>query len=143
MSLRRTDAVLRDGEAEALSNSSPAAQNAELGHRLQELQDSSPYVQKVAVAADATGGQAVQAEVSGEVIDVWAVCTVANASGTLTLRRSTDAISSAITCAVQDVLSRSTSLVQGQKAVTRGEALNVKANGAADRGILYFAIRRA
>ncbi len=141
--LPRTAKVITDGEALALDNASPADQINRLGTRLQEIQDSSPYVQKVTVDADATGGKAITADVAGEIVDAWAVCTVANASGTLTLRRSTNAISSAITCAVQDALSRTTSLVQAQKAVVQGEALNVVANGAADRGILYFAIKRS
>jgi len=98
------------------------------------------YIQKVVVAADASGGQAFTPEVSGELIDAFAVCTVANASGTMTLRRGTTAITSAIVCAVQDVLSRTTTLVQAQKNLVKGETLNMKANGASDKGLVYLVI---
>lgn len=134
--------TLQDGEALANEQGMPVNQNMRLGSRVQVLEQRTMHIQKVTVAADASAGQNVIAEVSGEIVDAWATCTAANASGTATLRRSATAITSAIVAAVQDVTSRTTSIVQAQKAQVAGETLNVKANGAADRFILYWAVLR-
>ena len=136
-------ACLKDTEAQAVDALMPGNQNVNLGSRLQLAEQRALYIQKVTVAADATGGQAFTAEVSGELVDAWAVCTASNASGTLTARRSTNALTSAITCAVGDTASRTTQVVQARKAIVQGESLNVLANGASDRGILYLAILRS
>src|SRR5689334_6015620 len=135
--------TLLDAEAQALDNESPGINLRRAGSRIQTLEQRTLHIQKVVVAADASAGQNFVAEVSGEIVDAWAVCTAANASGTATLRRSATAITSAIVAAVQDVLSRTTSVVQAQKAITQGETLNAKSNGAADRYILYLAILRS
>jgi Ni2+-binding GTPase involved in maturation of urease and hydrogenase len=135
-------ATLQDSEAAALDNLMPGHQNPKMGSRLQVCEQRSTYIQKVVVAADASGGQNFVAEVSGELVDAWAICTTSNASGTATLRRSTTAITSAIVAAVGDVLARTTSLVQASKAIVQGETLNAKANGALDRFILFIEILR-
>jgi hypothetical protein len=126
-----------------LDKACPALKTAALGTYVDTLDTrltKTPYVQKVSVTADATGGQSFVAEVSGEIIDVWAVSTASNASATLTVRRSTTAITSAISVATANALTRTTQLVQAQKIVTKGETLNIIANDANDRGIVYIAI---
>jgi len=136
-------AVLSDGEAFSIDQLMPGNQNAKLGSRLQMLEQKSVYIQRVPVAVDASGGLAFTAEVSGELVDAWVVCTAANASGTLGIRRSTTNLTTLMVCAVIDVLTRTALVLQSGKAIVQGEALNVKANGANDRGIVYMAILRS
>ena len=136
-------ACLVDAEASLVDSLMPGNQAKTIGSRLQVVEQRTLHIQRVVVAADATGALAFLAEVAGEIVDAWAVCTTANASGTLTLRTATNGITSAIVCAVQHVVSRTTQVVQTYKTITQNQALNVIANGAADRGILYFAVLRA
>jgi len=137
-------ATMTDDQAKALNADDPGLQNQQVGSRLQVLEQRALHIQKVAITSDIhSTAQSVIAEVSGELVDAWAVGNAASGSGTATLRRSTTAMTSAITMAVQDALARTTSVVQAQKAVTQGETLNVITNGANDRGFLYFAILRS
>jgi hypothetical protein len=137
-------ATLLDNEAAALDNSQPGAQNPRLGSRFQAIEQRSLYIQKIVISAAANvTALAFLAEVSGELVDAWAVGTAASGSGTATLRRVTTALTSAIVMAVVDALAHSTSDVQAQKTIVQGETLNIVTNGAADRGIVYLAILRS
>lgn len=136
---------LQDQEAAKTDNDFPQAQNVKLGSRVQTLEQRALYIQKVAIAAAANVTPVpVVAEVTGEIVDAWAVGNAASASGTVTLRTATPtAITSAIVMAVQDALARTASIAQALKNVTAGQALNAITNGANDRGFLYIAILRA
>lgn len=138
-----TDKLLSDLEAQALDNLMPGNQNAKLGQRIQELQAKGIVAQQVAVTADATsGGKTFVAEYSGILVDATALCTASNASGSLTLRRSSTAITNAMAAVTVDLLARTTTVVNAQKAITKGETLNVVANGAGDRGVVTLFILR-
>lgn len=135
--------TLQDQEAAALDAAAPAHQNAKTGSRIQVLERQGDYIMEIVLGADYhTNALNFTADVSGELIDAWCVGNAASASGTATLRRSTTAMTSALTMAVQDALSRTASIVQAQKMITQGETLNVITNGAGDRGVLYIAIKR-
>lgn len=139
----KTNILLDEPAARQLNDSSPAAKNARLGDRVKELQQRTLCIQRVPVEADASGGLAFTAEYSGELVDAWVVCTAANASGTLGIRRSTTALTTLMVCAVIDVLTRTALVLQSGKTITEGETLNVKANGASDRGVVYMAVLRS
>lgn len=96
------------------------------------------------VSADATGGLTVVASMpfAAEVVDVIAQCTSANSSGTLTLRKATTAISSAIVCAVEGVLSRTTTIAVASYQLAKGDSLTVVSNGAGDRGKMTVILKR-
>lgn len=138
-----TPAVLTEAEAQVINGLMPGNQNARIGDRLKELQDRSVAIQRIPIAADASGGLSFIAEYSGELVDAWVVCTAANASGTLGIRRSSTALTTLMICAVIDVLTRTALVLQSGKAIVAGETLNIKANGASDRGIVYMAILRS
>jgi len=140
--MARTTDLLSEAEALEVNNLVPGNQNARMGDRIRELQRRGVIVQQVEVDADATGGKSFTVEYSGILLDITIACRATNGSGTITLRRSTDAISSAIVCAVDDVLSRTTTIVHARKTVVAGETLNLVAFGAADRGIATLFILR-
>jgi hypothetical protein len=141
--MKIVDRVLSDGESEVLQTATPASQNARLGDRLQLLESRGLHIQKVSITADATGAKAFTAEVSGEIVDMWAIATASNASATATVRRSTTALSSAMVCATIGVPGRTTLVLQAGKTLVKDEALNVIANGAADRADVFIAILRS
>jgi len=72
------------------------------------------------------------------IVDVVVQCTAANASGTLTLRTGTTAISDGIACATNHAVDRAATLDDAQVTRTAGETLNLIANGANDRGVAYI-----
>lgn len=130
---------LTQGQADKIDNNSPINQLYSVGERAKQHDDYDMVVLKLTVGADATGALSfTMPSFNIEIVDIVAQCTASNASGTLTLRRVTTAISSAIVCAVGDVISRSTDVVQAAKNIVASEVLNVIANGAADRGIVYI-----
>jgi len=139
----RTADLLVEAEALEVNNLLPGSQNARVGDRITELQNRGVIIQQVAVIADASGGQNFTVEYSGILLDVTVACRAANGSGTLTLRRAAAAMSSAIVCAVDNVLSRTTTIVHAEKDIVAGETLNLIANGAADRGIATLFILRS
>ncbi len=138
-----TSKLLTEAEAQAVNNLMPGNLNAKLGDRVKELQDKTLFIQRIPVAVDASGGLNFTVEYSGELVDAWVVCTAANASGTLQIRRSTTALTTAMICAVIDVLVRNALILQSGKTLVAGETLNVKANGASDRGVVYMAVLRS
>ena len=138
----RTADLLVEAEAVEVNSLMPGSQNARVGDRIKELQNRGIVVQQAAVIADATGGFSFTVEYSGILLDVTVACRASNGSGTLTLRRAANAISSAIVCATDDVLSRTTTIVHAEKDVVAAETLNLIANGAADRGIATLFILR-
>jgi hypothetical protein len=96
------------------------------------------------VGADASAGINFTVPFDMVITNIEAQCTVANASGTLTLRRLTTALSGAAVCAV-DATVTPTTLVTALTALTKGETLNVISIGgtaAATRGILNVKGRR-
>lgn len=139
----KTTTLLSESEAQAVNRLMPGNMNAKLGDRVKELQEKTLFIQRVPVTADASAGTDFTVEYSGELVDAWVVCTAANASGTLGIRRSTTALTTLMICAVIDVLTRNALVLQSGKTLTAGETLNVKANGAGDRGIVYLAVLRS
>ena len=133
---------LLDSEAAALDALQPGNQNTKLGSRMQVLEQKGIYWQRVEVTADATGGKAFTADVSGELVDATVICTASNASGALSLRRVSTVMTTAIACVTISVQSRNALVVQAQKAIVAGEALNILAVGASDRGIMLIGILR-
>jgi len=95
------------------------------------------YVAEYTVASDATTPIAITIPLGAVISDVKATCTGANAVGTLTVQvgGGGTAITSAIVCAVIDVISRTTKVVQSVKTVG-ANGIEVVAHGAADEGIV-------
>lgn len=107
-----------------------------------ELNQYSPIVAKYAVTADTTtAAVAFIAPCAMQILDFSVLAQATSGSGTLTPRKgATDAICTAITCAVDGAVTRmSAGAVVANAARTilaKGDAIYVIANGAADRGIL-------
>lgn len=106
--------------------------------QMSTLMQAMPWVIEVPVTADATGGLTVTVPYDLKIFEVIVQCTSANASGTLTLRNGTTAITDAIVCAVDKVIVRAGTLDDAETTITTSESINVIANGAADRGIMYI-----
>jgi len=140
--MSRTVNLLVEGEARELNDLMPGNQNVRIGDRLKELQDRGLVMQEVTVIADATGGMDFVVEHTGILVDVMCLCTVANALGTMILNRVAAPISSAMIAAVQDVATRTTTIVTAEKVLAAGETLNITANGAADRAVVTLFILR-
>lgn len=117
-------------DLDKLTNGSPVLQDAQLGELLKDI----PVVVQYAVTADATGALTIPIPYDMLILDIIVECTTANASGTLTLRKATTAISDAIVCAVDKTIVRAGTIDDAQSTILTTESINVLANGAADRG---------
>ena len=101
---------------------------------------------EVVVNADATAGFVVPAQsFPYKVVAVQVTCDAANASGTLTLRNGTNAISSAMAAAVLDAVAVSTSTITAYRVVPVNTALNIISIGGTTtvtRGTVLITIER-
>ena len=99
-----------------------------------------------AVTADATAGLNLPATTFPfKIVAVQVTCDATNASGTLTLRSGTNAISSAMTCAALDAVAVSTSTITAYRVVPVGTVLNVISIGgttASTRGTVLITVER-
>ena len=117
-----------------LNRAGAALQEADLSGRLLQT----PVVVRTAVTADATGGATVSVPYDMKIIDVTVQCTAANASGTLTLRSGTTAITDAIACATNHAIDRAATIDDAQASIATTDNINLLANGAGDRGVVYI-----
>lgn len=137
--------ILTTAQADKINRINPDTQEAGLGSEVKILGDYAPVILTAAVTADATGagGKAITVPFAMEVLDVIVQCRAANGSGSLTLRKSTTAISDAIACSTDKAIARAGSIDDAQSTLAVGDALNVLANGAGDRGLVTIIGKRA
>ena len=110
-------------EGEILNHSLTGNQKVALGGALRSAVIQIDFT----VAVDASSGLTIPVPYGIKIRDVIVQCTVASGSGTLTLRKSTTAITDAMACVTDKAIAR---------AVSIDAELNVIANGGTDRGIV-------
>ena len=100
------------------------------------------FIAKFEITADATTPVAIDIPLGAEIVDVAVQCSASNASGTATVQvgGGGTAITSAIVCAVIDINSKTTKVVQSVKYVGV-DGIEVVTNGASDRGVVYISYR--
>ena len=133
-----TRTLMNQAEADAVDNIDPRSQISQVVERIREIQATGLVVQRVDVTADASAGADFLVDYAMVLLDVLVRATATSGSGTLTLRRLTTAISSAVVCAVDEVLSRTTTITDAGQVLAVGETLNIIAAGAADRGEMFL-----
>lgn len=125
-------------EESKLNQHDPDFERMQIGTDIKEIQDNAMVVIRAAVTADATSGQTITIPVGIIIADVVVQCTATNASGTLTLRNSTTAITDAIACDTNHAIDRAATIDDAQASIATTDSINVIANGAADRGTVYI-----
>lgn len=139
--------TLKDGEAKALNDSSPADQLVQVGSRIKDLEDKSLYFFEKAITADGTGGLDIF-DVAGapfalEVINVIAQARATSGSGTVKLTDGTNDISDAIAMATDKTSIKAGTIDDVYSTLAKGDSLQVVSNGANDRGLVtVVAVRR-
>jgi hypothetical protein len=99
-------------------------------------------VLRVPITADATGGMDIKCPFKCKILDVKVQCTAANVAGTVTLANAGNAVTSAIVCAVLDVISKTTKIDVTYEDVAKDATLTLTTNGAADRGVALIEVIR-
>jgi len=134
---------LSEGEAKIVNNLSPGDQNVALGDRIRDLEEHALVELAYEVASDLTGGlDAIRCPFDLEVLDVFAQARATSAGGTVTARKETDAISSAVVMAADMAIARTVSIDDDYSSFTEGQYINLVTNGAADRGLVTVIARR-
>ena len=131
-----------------LDNDSP--HDVALTRKANELATAANYglsIIEVPVTADASGANAKTFTVPFDckIIKAIAICKAANTAGTLQVRRSTTVISAAITCAVNDTIAESATLVAAELTLSTAKTYNVLAGGTdatATRGVIQLLVAR-
>lgn len=142
--------AISDAAKDELDRMDAAAQKHGLGTELKELQTNiatvetgALYVLETIITADATGEVAIPVTFPCKVVDVIVECTAANANGTLTLKKGGTAITDAIICAVDKVVTRAGTIDDAQSTLAVSDtALTVDAAQAGDRGRISVLVRR-
>ena len=120
-------------EGEILNHSLAGNQKVALGGALRSAVIQIDFT----VAVDASSGLTIPVPYGIKIRDVIVQCTVASGSGTLTLRKSTTAITDAMACVTDKAIARAVSIDDEQSTIVKDSAeLNVIANGGTDRGIV-------
>ena len=115
----------------------PTAQSVRMGDAV----FSAPVIFEYAITADASDGDlpAFTAPFAMRLTDITVRATAASASGTVTPKKGTTAMCTAIACAVDKaVTSWSAGVEAAQIVLAAGDVVNVETNGAADRGVVAF-----
>lgn len=97
------------------------------------------------IVADASSGLDVytaNVPFAMEIIDVIVQCRAASASGTVTVSDGTNDITNAIVCAVDNTSIKASSIVHAYSTLAAGDTLDVTTNGAADRALVTFVVRK-
>jgi len=130
--------------AKVADRSGPAHDLAKTGSRIEDLELNAIHVLAIPVTASANSTPVtVAAPCKMQIVDVFVRATATSGSGTLKLRDSGGAdISNAIICAVDTTLTRVSTLIAAKLSVNADVNLQVIANGANDRGILYVLYQR-
>ena len=100
----------------------------------------SQMVIPVTVLSNAASGFEFVVPFDMYITNVEVLCTAANPSGTLSLRRGTTLMSGSAICAVANTVA-ATTVVVSQRRITQGEVLNVISGGTdptATRGIMFI-----
>lgn len=130
-------------EARVVNNLSPGDQNVGLGDRIRDLEENALVELSYEVAADLTGGlDAIRCPFDLEVLDVIAQARATSGSGTVTARKVTDDISSAVVMAADKAIERTVSIDIAYSLFTEGQYINLVTAGAADRGLVTVVARR-
>lgn len=95
----------------------------------------------VDVAEDVTGGKSIAIPGTCKVLDVIVHAKATSASGAITLRKSTTAISDAIAMDTDGVVSRAGTLNDAESKLLPTDDLNVIAAGATDRGSITILVK--
>jgi hypothetical protein len=117
-----------------IKKSNPSLEQAQAG-----VYDLVQFEIPVTAAANATA-VSFRAPFGFKLVDAYAIGGATSSGATFTLRSGTTALSSAMTGAADKALGRTTTL--DAKIVKAGDVLNVIANGANDRGVVYIVGRR-
>lgn len=134
--------MLTTTEKEILNNAGPTEQQLALGTEIYDASASGFYYLYCNVNVDATGELPVTVPFACEVMDVIVQCRAANAGGTLTLKKGATAITDAIICAVDKVITRVGTIDDAQSTLAAGDTVTVDANGASDRGFMTIVVRK-
>lgn len=131
--------ALSSDNAGRVNRMSADAQRVGLGTEVKRLGDTGAYQGITLVCditADGTGGKAVTIPYAMEVLDVCTQCRAANANGTMTLKKGATAITDAMICAVDKVVTRAGTIDNAQSTLAAGDTVTVAAAQAGDRGLV-------
>ena len=119
---------------EILNSYHPTAQKVKLG----DMATYAPVVFTYEITADATGNPvAFTAPFAMQIDDIHVIAKATVSGGTVTPKKGTDAICTAIACAVDGVLARMAAGVDDTKlTLATGDTFNVDTANAGDRGIV-------
>ena len=132
-------------KANALDRASPVNLETKIGTKLVEIDTygGGLAVLKHRIEADYTGGvNAIQCPFACEIIDVVVQCRAANASGTVTARAGTNAVTDAIVCATDDAKVAAGSIAEAYSTFAKDAYINLITNGAADRGDVFVFVQK-
>ena len=111
--------------------------------QINDLNQFGAFLIKYDVASDtSTAKAAFVAPFPMQILDITVIAQATSSGGTITPRKGTDAMCTAITCAVDGAVARfaagATVANAARMILTTGDTVNVIAAGAGDRGIVTF-----
>ena len=121
--------IISSRQQEIINNDNPTFQEVSLGDKLQAMATYGMACVRIVVDDTAAAGFNFTMPVAMNIADVVVQAQAAATSGTLQLRRTTTAITDAMTCAVNHTVDRAASIDDEQATTTAGETLNFISTG--------------
>ena len=121
--------LISSRQQEIINNDNPTFQEVALGDKLQSAATYGMQVVRVAVDSTAAAGFNFTMPISMYIANVVIQAQAAANTGTLQLRRTTTAITDAMTCAVNHTLDTAATIDDAQATTTAGETLNFLSTG--------------
>jgi len=124
--------IISSRQQEIINNDNPTFQEVSLGDKLQSAATYGMQVVRVVVDSTAAEGFNFTMPIAMYIANVVVQAQAAATSGTLQLRRTTDAITDAMTCAVDHTLDTAATIDNAQATTTAGETLNFISTGSTE-----------
>lgn len=129
--------------AAILNKIDPDFQRYSLGDELKLSQDNGLLVITASITADATAGLSVTIPCDCELLYVIVQARATSGSGSVTVRKATTAITNAIEMATDTNITVVGTIDDAQSSLLTTDNINVKTNGANDRGLVALLCKRA
>lgn len=138
-------AYITEAIKQTLNRLTAGTQKQEIGTIVETLSTGSLCVITAAITADASGvgGLSVTIPFDFELLDVVVQARATSGSGTVTVRKSTNAITNAIVMDTDTTITRAGTVNDAYSAILTTDSINVITAGANDRGLVTLIGKRA
>ena len=134
--------MLTETEKNIINNDNPTNQAVSAGTELYDASANGLYVLTCDIAADATGGKAVDIPFACQVLFVIVEARATSGDGTAIVKKGSTAITDAIDMADDKTVTVSGTIDDDESTLAVSDTLTVESNGSDDRGFVSIVVKK-